>query len=69
MTRTYEELCQLKQAGKIGWNQFLLESDFADEYLQWCSDHGTTPNDDNAELYCDMMDEKMQEALAASMED
>ena len=41
---TIEELIQLKQDGKIGW-------DHGTAYLQWCDDHGVEPDDNNAELY------------------
>ena len=59
--RTYEELVQLKQDGKIGWKQFVLEGDDAEGYKQWCEDHGMEPTDDNAELYVEMTDERMFE--------
>ena len=59
--KTYEELAQLKQDGKIGWKQFVLEGDDADGYKQWCEDHGMEPTDDNAELYVEMTDERMFE--------
>ena len=59
--RTYEELVQLRQDGRIGWKQFVLEGDDAEGYKQWCEDHGTEPTDDNAELYVEMTDERMFE--------
>ena len=59
--RTYEELVQLKQVGKIGWKQFVLEGDDAQSYIQWCEDHGVEQTDDNAELYVEMTDERMFE--------
>ena len=59
--RTYEELVQLRQDGKIGWKQFVLEGDDAEGYKQWCEDHGMEPTDDNAELYVEMTDERMFE--------
>ena len=59
--RTYEELVQLKQDGKIGWKQFVLEGDDAQDYIQWCEDHGVEQTDDNAELYVEMTDERMFE--------
>ena len=36
MTRTYEELVRLRQDNRIGWLQFTLESEHADDYMQWC---------------------------------
>ena len=59
--KTYEELVQLKQDGKIGWKQFVLEGDDAEGYRLWCEDHGMEPTDDNAELYAEMTDERMFE--------
>ena len=59
--RTYEELVQLRQDGRIGWKQFVLEGDDAEGYKQWCEDHGMEPTDDNAELYVEMTDERMFE--------
>ena len=59
--RTYEELVQLRQDGKIGWKQFVQEGDDAEGYKQWCEDHGMEPTDDNAELYVEMTDERMFE--------
>lgn len=50
--RTYEELVQLRQDGRIGWKQFVLEGDDAEDYKQWCEDHGLEPTDDNAEAVC-----------------
>ena len=59
--KTYEELAQLKQDGKIGWKQFVLEGDDAEGYKQWCENHGMEPTDENAELYAEMTDERMFE--------
>lgn len=59
--RTYEELVQLRQDGRIGWKQFVLEGDDAEGYKQWCEDHGMEPTDENAELYAEMTDERMFE--------
>ena len=59
--RTYEELVQLRQDGRIGWKQFVLEGDEAEDYKQWCEDDGMEPTDDNAELYVEMTDERMFE--------
>ena len=50
----YNELVQMKQDGKIGWLDFLLKGDDADDYKQWCQDHGEEPTEANAELYVEM---------------
>ena len=60
----YNELVQLKQDGKIGWLDFLLKGDDADDYKQWCQDHGEEPTEANAELYVEMTDAKAMELMA-----
>ena len=47
----FDELVQMKQDGKIGWLDFVLKGDDAEEYKQWCQDHGEEPTEDNAELF------------------
>ena len=59
--RTYEELCQLKQDGEIGWKEFVMEGDDALAYQLWCEDHNMEPSEDNAELYVEMTDERLFE--------
>lgn len=56
---TFDELMQLKQDGKIGWCDFALHSDHADEYLQWCVDHNVQPDDNNAELFLEETEERL----------
>ena len=56
----YNELVQMKQDGKIGWLDFLLKGDDADDYKQWCQD----PTEANAELYVEMTDAKAMELMA-----
>lgn len=53
----FDELMQLKQDGKIGWCEFALRSEHADEYRQWCRDHALTPDDFNAELFLEQTEE------------
>ena len=36
----YDELVQLLQDGTIGFLRFMLESDNAESYLEWCELHG-----------------------------
>ena len=61
---SYDELVQMKQDGKIGWLDFLLKGDDADEYKQWCQDHCEEPTEENAELFVEMTDAKTMELLA-----
>lgn len=60
----YNELVQMKQDGKIGWLDFLLKGDDADDYKQWYQDHGEEPTEANAELYVEMTDAKAMELMA-----
>lgn len=56
---TFDELMQLKQDGKIGWCDFALCGEHADEYIQWCADHNIHPDDDNAELFLEQTEERL----------
>lgn len=62
----YDELVQMKQDGKIGWLDFLLKGDDAEEYKQWCQDHDEEPTEENAELFVEMTDAKALELLATA---
>ncbi len=64
--KSYDELVQMKQDGKIGWLDFVMKGDDADEYKQWCQDHGEEPTEDNAELFVEMTDAKTIELLATA---
>ena len=63
---SYDELVQMKQDGKIGWLDFLLKGDDAEEYKQWCQDHNEEPTEENAELFVEMTDAKALELLATA---
>ena len=63
---SYNELVQMKQDGKIGWLDFLLKGDDAEEYKQWCQDHDEEPTEENAELFVEMTDTKALELLATA---
>lgn len=64
--KSYDELVQMKQDGKIGWLDFVMKCDDADEYKQWCQDHGEEPTEENAELFVEMTDAKTIELLATA---
>jgi hypothetical protein len=57
--RTYEELCELKQSGKITWLQFVEMSEHADDFHEWCEDHGVEPDDNYAELFLEETETRM----------
>ena len=64
--KSYDELVQMKQDGKIGWLDFVKKGDDAEEYKQWCQDHGEEPTEENAELFVEMTDAKTMELLATA---
>ena len=64
--KNYDELVQMKQDGMIGWLDFLLKGDDAEDYKQWCQDHGEEPTEENAELFVEMTDAKTIELLATA---
>ena len=57
----YDELVQLLQDGKIGFLRFMLESDSAQDYLEWCELHGIDPSEESAEFYYDETELDMME--------
>ena len=50
----YEELVQLKQEGKIGWLEFVQQGDDAEDFKNWCEEHGEQQSEENAELFVEM---------------
>lgn len=61
-TKTFEELVQLKQDGKIGWVEFLQQSEYANAYANWLKDRGAKADEDNAELFADMTDANLMDS-------
>ena len=61
---SYDELVQMKQDGKIGWLDFVMKGDDAEEYKQWCKNHGEEPSEANAELFVEMSDERAMHLMA-----
>ena len=61
---SYNELVQMKQDGKIGWLDFVMKGDDAEEYKQWCENHGEEPTEANAELFVEMSDERAMQLMA-----
>ena len=54
--KTFEELEQLKQEGRIGWVDFLQMSEYSESYQQWLHDRGAEPDEDNSELFVEQTD-------------
>ena len=65
----YEELVELLQEGKIGYLRFVLESDNAQDFLDWCRTHGTDPSDESAEFYVEQTDINLMDRQVINDED
>ena len=68
-TKTYEELVELLQDGKIGHLHFVLQGENAQEFLDWCRSHGTDPTDESAEFYIEQTEIDVMERQALNDED
>lgn len=68
-TKTYEELVELLQDGKIGHLHFVLQGENAPDFLDWCSSHGTDPTDESAEFYIKQTDIDVMDRQALNDED
>lgn len=55
-SKSFEELELLKQKGRIGWVEFLQQSEYSESYQQWLADRGAEPDEDNAELFLEQTD-------------
>ena len=67
-TKTYEELVEQLQDGKIGHLHFVLQGENAQEFLDWCRSHGTDPTDESAEFYIEQTEIGMMERQAINDE-
>ena len=68
-TKTYEELVELLQDGKIGHLHFVLQGENAQDFLDWCRSHGTDPTDESAEVYIEQTEIDVMERQALNDED
>lgn len=68
-TKTYEELVELLQDGKIGHLHFVLQGENAQKFLDWCRSHGTDPTDESAEFYIEQTEIDVMERQALNDED
>ena len=69
MAYSFEELVQLKQDKRIGWLQFTLESEHADDFMRWCKEHNTHPSKDTAEFYMESVELNMQDKQILAEDD
>ena len=67
-TKTYEELVEQLQDGKIGHLHFVLQGENAQDFLDWCRSHGTDPTDESAEFYIEQTEIGMMECQAINDE-
>lgn len=68
-TKTYEELVELLQDGKIGHLHFVLQGENAQDFLDWCRSYGTDPTDESAEFYIEQTEIDVMERQALNDED
>lgn len=68
-TKTYEELVEQLQDGKIGHLHFVLQGENAQDFLDWCRSHGTDPTDESAEFYIEQTEIDMMKHQAINDED
>ena len=68
-TKTYEELVELLQDGKIGHLHFVLQGENAQDFLDWCRSHGTDPTDESAVFYIEQTEIDVMERQALNDED
>jgi hypothetical protein len=67
--KTYEELVELLQEGRIGHLQFIQESGNAQDYREWCRSHGTEECDESAEFYIEQTEAEMMDRQVMDNED
>lgn len=68
-TKTYEELVELLQDGKIGHLHFVLQGENVQDFWDWCRSHGTDPTDESAEFYIEQTEIDVMERQALNDED
>ena len=61
--KSFEELELLEQEGRIGWVEFLLQSEYGESYKLWLNDRGAEADEDNAELFLEQTDASFFENL------
>lgn len=57
----HDELVELLQSGKIDFLQFVMNGEYAREYLEWCIERNIDPSNDTAELFLEMTEIDMME--------
>lgn len=49
--KTFEELCELKQSGQLTWLELVQQSEYSQEFAEWCYEVGLSETEDNAFLF------------------
>lgn len=68
MQKTFDELVSLKQDGKIGWKEFLLQSEYAEDYQSWLNDRHEEPTEANATAFSQELDNEFEYMQNENME-
>lgn len=66
---SYDELVQLRQNGTIGHIEFIMNTDNAADFLEWCQSHNEEPSEEMAEFYNEMTEIDAMERQAIDDED
>ena len=62
-------MVELLQEGKICYLRFVMESEYEQDYLEWCRTHGTDPSDESAEFYIEQTDIEQMDRQVMDDED
>ena len=56
--KSYEELIQLKEEGKIGWRDFIRQQpEMENDYYHWCVENDLDMNEETAEAFVTLTEE------------
>lgn len=59
MTKSYEDLIQQFQEGKIKALRLVMDSEYNHLYLQWCEERKVEPSDESANNFLDELEYDM----------
>lgn len=49
--KTFEELCELKQSGQLTWLELVQQSEYSQEFTEWCNEVDLLETEDTAFLF------------------
>ena len=67
--KNHEELVELLQEGRIGYLQYVMGGEDAEDFQKWCRSHGTDPTDESAEFYVEQTDIEQMDRQVIDDED